>query len=101
MHAVSDYTPLIEEVVTFESSETFKSVMVSIQADNVFEGSESFTVVLSLLPGSNGTEIGQQNTATTTITDGRHLNEKSCIGGQDKISFSIYVGTLANILDQL
>ena len=66
-----DYSPLINEEVTFGPSETIKFVMVPITEDNVFEGEESFTVTLSLVPGSSGVEIGQQGTATTTIVDGR------------------------------
>jgi hypothetical protein len=65
----SDYSPLINEEVTFGPSETIKFVMVPITEDNVFEGEESFTATLSLVPGSSGVEIGQQGTATTTIVD--------------------------------
>ena len=77
----SDYSPLINEEVTFGPSENIKFVMVPITQDNVFEGEESFTAILSLVPGSSSVEIGQQGTATTTIVDGRHrvIEDKSII----------------------
>ena len=65
---------MINEEVTFESSESFKFVMVPITPDDEFEGEESFTAVLSPVPGSSGVEIGQQGTATVTIIDGEQLN---------------------------
>ena len=69
--APSDYSPLIDEEVTFTPSETVKIVMILIKDDNVFEGEESFTASLSPVPGSTGVEIGQQGTATTIIMDGK------------------------------
>ena len=45
--------------------------MVQIQEDNIFEGDESFTATLSVVPGSTGIEIGRQSSATATIVDGR------------------------------
>ena len=71
MHIGSDFSPLINEEITFGPSETIKFVMVPITQDNTFEGEESFTAVLSPVPGTSGVEIGRQGTATTTIIDGR------------------------------
>ena len=64
----------MNKAVTFSPSEDLKMVMVPIRQDNVFEGEEVFTAILSLAPGSNGVEIGRQSTATTAIVDGRELD---------------------------
>ena len=66
-----DYSAIRDEEVTFAPSETVKTVIVTIQGDNVFEGEESFTASLSLVPGSTGVEIGQQDSATISIMDGK------------------------------
>ena len=71
--SVSDFSPSVNKAVTFSPSEDLKMVTVPIRQDNVFEGEEVFTAILSLAPGSNGVEIGRQSTATTAIVDGREL----------------------------
>ena len=71
--SVSDFSPSVNKAVTFSPSEDLKMVTVPIRQDNVFEGEEVFTAILSLSPGSNGVEIGRQSTATTAIVDGREL----------------------------
>lgn len=45
-------------------------VTVPIQMDNVYEGNESFTATLTLLPDSSGVEIGRQGSAAAFIIDG-------------------------------
>jgi hypothetical protein len=64
-----DFSALRNEEVIFAPSETMKTVTVPIQRDNVFEGEESFTASLSLVSGSTGVEIGQQDTAAISIMD--------------------------------
>ena len=66
-----DFSALRNEEVIFAPSETMKTVTVPIQRDNVFEGEESFTASLSLVSGSTGVEIGQQDTAAISIMDGK------------------------------
>lgn len=45
-------------------------VNIPIQRDGVFEGDETFTASLTLVPGSTGIEIGQQSNAVIVIMDG-------------------------------
>ena len=66
-----DYLSIRNKRMTFAPSERVKIVMVSIQRDNVFEGEESFVASLSLVTGSTGVEIGQQDSATVRIMDGK------------------------------
>lgn len=65
-----DYLPTVNEEVTFTPSETMAIVTVPIQRDNVYEGNESFTATLTLLPDSTGIEIGRQGGAAAFIIDG-------------------------------
>ena len=51
-------------------------VMVPIRRDDVFEGEEMFMARLSVAPDSDGVVIGQQDTATTAIIDGRYRLSK-------------------------
>ena len=70
LHTVTDYSPFIDEMVTFGASETVKFIMIPIEVDSVFEGDEVFTAILSVIPDSTGVEIGQQDTATIIIMEG-------------------------------
>ena len=54
--------------VTFAPSETEKIVNVSVLNDDTFESTETFTAMLTAVPGSMAM-IGTADTATATITD--------------------------------
>jgi len=54
--------------VTFQSTETSQIVMVPILADDILEGVEQFTAMLSLPAGRVGVVLGA-NMATVEITD--------------------------------
>ena len=67
----TDYVRTGQSSLTFPGMET-RTILVSIVDDMVFEGDESFTIVLSN-PQPAGAEIGI-GTITITITD----NEEQC-----------------------
>jgi len=54
--------------VTFAPSETKQTVSVIVVNDDTFESTETFTAVLTAIPGSM-VMIGAADTATATITD--------------------------------
>ena len=55
-------------LVTFAPNESQKTVDVEITNDDIREEDENFFGVLSLPPGSQGVELGQER-ATATIED--------------------------------
>ena len=67
--APGDYRAVVSGEVTFSAEEEEKEVEVSIQQDGVSEGVETFTAILSVLPGATGLQIGDQGQATATIID--------------------------------
>ena len=67
--APGDYGAVVSGEVTFSAEEEEKEVEVSIQQDGVSEGVETFTAILSVLPGATGLQIGDQGEATATIID--------------------------------
>lgn len=64
--APGDYTTLSNSV-TFQPNETTKQVTVSVNADSIYEGNETFT--LNLTGATNGTITGGVGTGTITNDD--------------------------------
>ena len=63
----NDFTPITNHVVTFQAGETEQPVEFTSLSDNIAEGTEMLTAVLS--NRSARTMIGPQNTAMINITD--------------------------------
>ena len=66
--ANTDFKGQTSVTVTFAPSETEKIVNVSVLNDDTFESTETFTAMLTAVPGSMAM-IGTADTATATITD--------------------------------
>jgi hypothetical protein len=87
--APGDYTA-VSGTLTFTAGETSKPVVVNTINDNVFEGTETFTLVLSSpVGGTLGTAIG-----TGTITDNDSppslsVNSPSAVEEGDPITFTV------------
>ena len=63
----NDFTPITNYVVTFQAGETEQPVKFTSLSDNIAEGTEMLTTVLS--NPSARTMIGPQDTAMINITD--------------------------------
>ena len=66
--ALSDYSPVSQEVV-FLAGTMQKSVAISIVEDSVLEGTESFTVEVTVPASYAGVVLLGTDTATISITD--------------------------------
>lgn len=55
--------------VVFSAGESMKVVEVELMQDGISEGAETFSAFLSLLPGANVVQIGDQYRAFATIID--------------------------------
>ena len=64
--ALADFIPITNEVVTFQPGETEQFVNFTTLPDDIVEGTEMLTAVLSN-PSAQAT-IGEQGTATINIT---------------------------------
>ena len=63
----ADFTPIINQVVTFQPGEAVQIVNFTSLSDNIVEGAEMLTAVLS--NPSTQAMIGQQDTAMINITE--------------------------------
>ena len=73
LHVVSDFTSIVDFPVTFAPDESEKRVTIQTSADNVLEGTEQFSAVLSSPPDR---VTITQDTADISILDtgsGKHV----------------------------
>ena len=64
-----DYTAVTAQPLTIMASQTSVDLILEIADDTLVEGTEEFTVTLSLTSPPAGVSLGSQSTATVRITD--------------------------------
>ena len=77
---LADFTPITNQVVTFQPGETVQFVNFTSLSDNIVEGTEMLTAVLS--NPSTRAMIGQQDTAMINITEDAGKLSRNLLGGK-------------------
>ena len=77
----ADFTPITNQVVTFPSGETVQYVNFTSLSDDIVEGTEMLTAVLS--NPSARAMIGQQDTAMINITEDAGKPSRNLLGGKE------------------
>ena len=77
---LADFTPITDQVVTFQPGETMQYVNFTSLSDNIVEGTEMLTAVLS--NPSARAMIGQQDTAMINITEDAGKLSRILLGGK-------------------
>jgi parallel beta-helix repeat protein len=95
--AGSDFTST-SGTLSFADGESSKTITIPILEDNIFEGSETFSVALS--SPTNGTALGNFPTATVTIIDNdpgptASINDISVVEGNSGTTPAVFTVTLS------